>query len=233
VDAEAAKRAAGEAAAELVTDGMTLGLGTGSTARWFIEAVGARVQQGLHVTAVATSLASAALAARERIPLLELDQQGVDLAVDGADAVDPHLRLVKGHGGAMVRERVVAAAAQRFVVVVDDTKVLPQLTGPVPVEVVPFGWRHTLTLLSGVGARFRLRLGDDGEAVQSDNGNLIADGDFGSLDDPEGLAARLDAVPGVVGHGLFLGMAHLVIAAGADGSVTRLEPPEGATTTLS
>lgn len=228
VDAELAKRAAGEAAAELVTAGMTLGLGTGSTARWFIEAVGARVQQGLQVSAVATSVASAALAARQGIPLLELDGQGVDLAVDGADVVDADLRLVKGRGGALVRERIVAAAARRFVVVVDDSKVHTQIRGPVPVELVPFGCHHTMALLSNLGAAFRLRLGQDGEPLQSDNGNLIADGDFAGIAEPEVLAATLDAVPGVVGHGLFLGLAHLVIVSAADGTVSRLEPPQGA-----
>ena len=119
MDLEPAKRAAGEAAARLVEDGMTLGLGTGTTARWFIEAVGARVADGLQVSAVATSLASAAIAGRQGIPLLELDARGVDLAVDGADTVDPDLRLLKGLGGALVRERIVAAAAARFVIVAD------------------------------------------------------------------------------------------------------------------
>ena len=117
-----AKRAVGEAAALLVEDGMTVGLGTGTTARWFIEAVGARVADGLHVTAVATSLASATLAERHHIPLLELEGRGVDLAVDGADVVDPELRLIKVRGAALVRERIVASAAARFVVIADETK---------------------------------------------------------------------------------------------------------------
>ena len=224
MDVEAAKRAAGEAAAELVEDGMTLGLGTGTTARWFIEAVGSRVAQGLRVSAVATSLASAALAARRGIPLLELDARGVDLAVDGADTVDPDLRLLKGLGGALVRERIVAAAARRFVVVVDETKVRPHLAGFVPVELLIFGWHHTMTLLNQTGATFHLRLDSAAEPLRSDNGNLIADGEFAPIADPEGLAARLDAIPGVVGHGMFLGMADLVIVAGGDGELRRLEP---------
>ncbi len=233
MDAETAKRAAGEAAAELVAEGMTLGLGTGSTTRWFIEAVGRKVHEGMQLRAVATSLASAALAAREGIPLLELAAAGVDLAVDGADVVDTDLRLIKGHGGALVRERIVAAAARRFVVVVDDGKLSPRLGGSVPVEVLPFGWRHTLTLLAATGAEFRLRRDADGEPVQSDNGNLIADGEFAPIGDPEGLGTRLEAVPGVVGHGLFLGMADLVIVGGGDGAVRSLEPPRSVPAVLS
>ncbi len=165
MDLEPAKRAAGEAAALLVEDGMTLGLGTGTTARWFIEAVGARVADGLHVSAVATSLASAALAARQRIPLLELDAAGVDLAVDGADTVDPDLRLLKGLGGALVRERIVAAAASRFVIVADESKLRPHLAGFVPVELLVFGWHHTMTLLEQTGATFALRLDAAGEPL--------------------------------------------------------------------
>ena len=230
---EPAKRAAGEAAALLVEDGMQLGLGTGTTARWFIEAVGARVADGLQVSAVATSLASAALAARHRIPLLELDAGGVDLAVDGADTVDPDLRLLKGLGGALVRERIVAAAASRFVIVADESKLRPHLSGFVPVELLVFGWHHTMTLLDQTGAAFALRLDAAGEPLRSDNGNLIADGEFGPIADPEGLGARLDSIPGVVGHGLFLGMADLVIVAGAEGQLRRLEPARGASTALS
>jgi ribose 5-phosphate isomerase A len=233
MDLEAEKRATGDAAAALVEEGMTLGLGTGTTARWFIEAVGARVAAGLRVTAVATSLASAALAARYGIPLVELGPDGVDLAVDGADTVDPDLRLLKGLGGALVRERIVAAAARRFVVVADETKLRPHLAGFVPVELLMFGWHHTMTLLDQTGAGFRLRLDAADEPLRSDNGNLIADGEFGPITDPEGLAARLDAIPGVVGHGLFLGMADLVIVARADGTLSRLEPAGGGSAALS
>lgn len=217
-DRETAKRAAGEKAAELVTDGMTVGLGTGSTARWFIEAVGARVRAGLSVSAVATSLASAQMATRYGVALVELDSRGVDLGVDGADLVDPDLRLIKGRGGALVRERIVAAAARRFVVVADEGKLRAQLSGAVPVEVLAFGWPHTATLLAECGASFQLRRDGSGKPLRSDNGNLIADGLFEVIADPESLAARLDAVPGVVGHGLFLGMADEVIVGAADGS---------------
>lgn len=224
MDVEGAKRAAGEAAAELVEDGMTLGLGTGSTARWFIAAVGRRMREGMRVRGVPTSRASEALAIEHGIPLVELDEGGVDLAVDGADAVDGRLRLIKGAGAALLREKIVAAAARRFVVVVDEGKLRDPLGGALPAEIVDFGHRATLAMLGAVGTEFRLRLGAGGRPVVTDNGNLIADGEFAPISDPEGLAARLDAIPGVVGHGLFLGMADLVIVAARDGMVTRLEP---------
>jgi ribose 5-phosphate isomerase A len=198
---------------------MVLGLGTGSTARWFIAAVGDLIRQGMSLTGVPTSRASELLAHDAGIPLVELSARGIDLAVDGADSVDPDLRLIKGLGGALVREKIVAAAARRFVVVVDEGKLRDHLHGAVPVELIPFGWHATLAALEATGAPFALRRGAQDEPVVSDNGNLIADGRYPSIDDPEGLAAQLDAVPGVVGHGLFLGMADLVLAGRADGGV--------------
>ena len=224
MDEETPKRAAGEAAALLVEDGMTIGLGTGTTARWFIEAVGARVATGLQVTAVATSLASATLAERLHIPLRELEGRGVDLAVDGADVIDPDLRLLKGRGAALVRERIVAASAARFVVIADERKVRPRLAGVVPVEVLGFGVHRTLAMLERTGAPFALRLDGTGLPIRSDNGNLIADGEFAAIADPEGLAGEIDAIPGVIGHGLFLGMASLGIVGDLTGTVRRLEP---------
>jgi ribose 5-phosphate isomerase A len=224
VDAETGKRAAGEAAAKLVEPGMRVGLGTGTTARWFVIALGSRVREGLRIGCVATSDATTQLAAEQGIAVEALDRRGLDLAVDGADEVDPDLRLLKGRGGALVREKIVAAAARSFVVVVDETKLRAALAGIVPVEVVPFGVDRTLALLESTGAPFALRRAGGAPAV-SDNGNLIADGEYAALDDPEGLAARLDAIPGVVGHGLFLGMADLVLVGGTDtGSVERRRP---------
>ncbi len=218
-DAEQGKRAAGEAAAALVEDGMILGLGTGSTARWFIAAVAGLVRDGMQLQGVPTSRQSEQQARDAGIPLVDLGRRGVDLAVDGADSVDPDLRLVKGAGGALVREKVVAAAARRFVVVVDSGKLHDRLRGPVPVEVLPFGWEATLAALESTGAVFDLRRDPGGHPVLSDNGNLIADGAFRLVEDPEGVAEQIEAVPGVVGHGLFLGMADLVLAGRPDGSV--------------
>ena len=221
VDIESLKREAAARALDDVRDGMTLGLGTGSTARWFIEAVGELVQSGWSLSGVPTSVASEEQARGLGIPLVELGRTGVDLAVDGADSVDLSLRVVKGAGGALVREKIVAAAARRFVVVVDSAKLHDRLRGKVPVEVVPFGWEATLAALESTGAAFSLRLGAGGSPLLSDNGNYIADGAFSVLEDPEGLAEQIGAVPGVVGHGLFLGMADLVIAGHPDGSVER------------
>lgn len=223
MDAETGKRAAGEAAAKLVEAGMRVGLGTGTTARWFVVALGSRVREGLRVDCVATSDATARLAAEQKIAVEALDRRGLDIAVDGADEVDPDLRLLKGRGGALVREKIVAAAARSFVVVVDESKLCPALHGIVPVEVVPFGVDRTLALLEATGAPFHLRQADGGPVV-SDNGNLIADGQYAALDDPEGLAARIDAIPGVVGHGLFLGMADLILVGEGDGSVSHRKP---------
>jgi ribose 5-phosphate isomerase A len=215
------KRGAGEAAAGLVEDGMDVGLGTGSTAREFIIALAARTRAGLRIRAVATSHASAALAREHGIDVGELDGGGLDLTVDGADAVDPDLRLIKGFGGAHVREKVVAAASRRFVIVVDASKLVDRLGGRVPVEVLDFGAEATLAALRRFGVPFTVRDGPDGGAVRSDNGNPLADGLFGPIDHPEELAAALDAVPGVVGHGLFLGMADQVLI-GEDGGVREL-----------
>jgi ribose 5-phosphate isomerase A len=224
IESGSGKQAAGRAAARLVEDGMRLGLGTGSTAYWFIVAVGEAVAAGLRVSGVATSEASAALAARLGIELIDLDARGLDLAVDGADVVDPDLRLIKGGGGAEVREKIVAAAARRFVVVVDSTKVAPELSGLLPAEVLEFGAPATLAAMSECGADFSLRRDAGGLPIRSDSGNLLADGRFGTIEDPEGLSQRLDAIPGLIGHGLFLGMADLVLVGAANGDVVELRP---------
>ena len=223
MDAETGKRAAGEAAAALVEDGMRVGLGTGTTARWFVLALVKRAHAGLRVACVATSEATERLAEELGISLEPLDRRGIDIAVDGADAVDADLRLIKGGGGALVREKIVAAAARSFVVVVDDSKVCSALPGSVPVELVPFGVDRTLALLESTGGAYTLRT-VNGAALLSDNSNLIADGHYESLDDPEGLAARLDAIPGLVGHGLFLGMTDLLLVGHPDGGVERRSP---------
>ena len=221
------KEAAGRAAARLVQDGMRIGLGTGSTAHWFIVAVGEAVRSGLRVQAVATSEGSTRLAADLGIEIVELDRSGLDLAVDGADLVDPKLRLVKGGGGAHVRERIVAASSRRFVVVVDSSKLVPTLRGPVPVEILEFGAGATLAALEACGAPFQVRTDAQGRPRVSDSGNLLADGQFDVIPDPETLARRLDAVPGAVGHGLFLGMADLVIVGDDAGGIRELATAAG------
>lgn len=198
---------------------MRVGLGTGSTAKFFILALAARARDGLRVTCTATSEATARLAIEHGLEVQPLQRDGVDLAADGADAVDADLRLIKGGGGAHVREKIVAAAARRFVVMVDAGKLHDVLPGDmVPVEIVPFGAERTLAALESTGGAWTLR------QATSDNGNLLADGRFASLEDPEGLAAMLDAVPGVVGHGLFLGMTDVLIIGHPDGSTEERTP---------
>lgn len=215
---DAAKRRAGERAAEFVTEGMTLGLGTGSTARWFIDAVGRLVGGGMRLWGVPTSEASRRQAGALGIPLVELTAGGVDLAVDGADRVDPQLDLVKGFGAALLREKIVAHAARRFVIVIDAGKLTPHLGGRVPLEIAPFGHAATLAAVTSLGAgAAELRRGPAGDPVLSDNGGLIADLEASGEPDAGGLADALSSVPGVLGHGLFLGMADLVLVAGPDG----------------
>ena len=204
----------------MVADGMRVGLGTGSTAHWFILGLAARVRLGLKIRAVATSEASAALAVEHGISIEELGAEGLDIAVDGADSVDPSLRLIKGRGGAMLREKIVAAAATRFVVIVDASKYSERLHGRVPVEVITFGAARTVQALSErTSLAFALRTDDDGLPVTTDNGNLIADSDDSEIDDPVALAAAIETTPGCAGHGLFLGMADLVLIGHDDGTV--------------
>ncbi len=220
------KRAAAEASLAYVKDGMVLGLGTGSTARHMLEGLARRIaDEGLRVSGVPTSLATAEAARLLKIPLTSLEEHPVlDLAIDGADEVDPRLDLIKGLGGALFREKIVAGAAKRFIVVVDDSKLVPRLgtRSPVPVEVHQFGWRATQAEVEALGAKVELRR-RDGDVFHTDNDNHILDARFGPIRSPAKLAASLDAIPGVVGHGLFLGMADLVLAASEKG-VRTLRP---------
>ena len=207
----------------LVVDGMRVGLGTGTTARWFILGLAERVRHGLNVRAVATSVASASLATEQGIVVEELGAEGLDLAVDGADSVDPALRLIKGRGGAMLREKIVASAAARFVVIVDDSKYMPRLSGRVPVEVIRFGSARTLfTLSDRTSLEFTFRSGPDGALFITDNGNLIADSEYTDITDPGRLSKAIGSIPGVAGHGLFLDMADLVLVGHTDGSVEQV-----------
>ncbi|HEY5628823.1 MAG TPA: ribose-5-phosphate isomerase RpiA [Candidatus Limnocylindrales bacterium] len=212
------KRAASEKALELVQDGMLLGLGTGSTARFFTEGVGALVAQGMKVRAVPTSRATAELAASLGIPIVTELVGQVDLAVDGADEVDPALNLIKGRGGALFREKLVAAAAKRFVVVVDESKLVKALgVGVLPVEVLPFLWRSTAQRIAAIGVSLVVRGGEETPYV-TDNGNIILDLTVpGPINAVEDLATELKSITGVVEHGLFVDMTDTVIVAGAEG----------------
>jgi ribose 5-phosphate isomerase A len=209
-----------------ITPGHVVGLGTGRAASAFIEALAVRVRAGLDVRGVPTSRATAELARRLGIPLTSLDEAGVDIAVDGADEVDPHMDLMKGYGGALLREKVVAAAARRFVVLVGPEKLVPALGshGRLPVEIVGFAAGPCRRRLSALGYPPRLRANGP-EPIVTDNGNLIVDCQVGPLADPVGVDAAIRAIPGVVGTGLFLGMAHVVLVWERDHCRTLTRPP--------
>ena len=225
MDAEALKREAAARAVEFVEPGMRLGLGTGSTMRHFVELLGERVRQGLDVVCVPTSEATAAQAKGLGIRLTTLDETpALDLTIDGADEMDPELRLIKGGGGALLREKIVAAASARMVVVADESKWVPALGRfPLPIEVIPFGFGATALAVAaaleaaGSPGPATLRRGKDGRPFVTDGGHWIVDAALGRIADPEGLAARLVAIPGVVEHGLFIGFAQIAILAGPAG----------------
>ncbi|MEA3203997.1 MAG: ribose 5-phosphate isomerase [Thermoplasmata archaeon] len=219
MDKEALKREAGQAAAELVQDGMVVGLGTGSTVRHTIEALGRRVKEGLRIWGIPTSKASEELARRLGIPLATLDERPqVDLTIDGADEVDPQLRLIKGGGGALTREKVVARASRRMVVVADAGKLVEHLgsTFALPIEVLEFAKTPVTAHVERLGGHVTLRL-RDGKPFVTDNGNVILDSKWESIVDPEALETALETFPGVVTCGLFLGLCHAAYIAGEDG----------------
>jgi len=223
-DASEAKRRAGESAADLVDAGMVVGLGTGSTAATAIRALGERVDGGLDVTGIPTSYQSRQLAREAGIPLATLaDVERVDIAIDGADQFSGR-DLVKGGGAAHAREKYVDAAAERFVVVADPSKRATVLDHPVPVEVLPDAEPVVADTLDGLGGEPNLREAarKDGPVV-TDNGNLVLDCDFGEIADPGALAIDLDAIPGVVEHGLFVSMAD-EIHVGSESGVEVLSP---------
>lgn len=223
-DTERLKREAARRALDLVRPGMRLGLGSGSTARHFVELLGQAVAKGLDVVGVPTSETTKRQAESLGVPLTTLDQTPeLDLAVDGADEVDPSLNLVKGGGGALLREKIVAAAAKRMIVIADQSKLVARLGAfPLPIEVVPFGLeatrRHIAQSAGQCGCRGEIRLRLAGGApFVTDSGHSILDGAFGAIEEPARLAAALAAIPGVVEHGLFIGLAQGAILAGAEG----------------
>ena len=221
-DPEAEKRRAAEAAVEYVEDGMVVGLGSGSTAAYAIECLGEAVANGLSVVGVPTSFQSAALARSVGVPVRSLeDVTMVDVAIDGADQVASGA-LIKGGGAAHTREKLVDAAADTFVVVVDSGKMAETLDQAVPLEVLPDAPAAVARQVSGTGgtATIRSAVAKSGPVV-TDNGNLVLDADFGEITDPTGLASRLSTIPGVIDHGLFVGLADVIITGTADGTETR------------
>jgi ribose 5-phosphate isomerase A len=222
-DKDRQKREAARRALELVRPGMKLGLGSGTTARQFVDLVGEQVRRGLEIVCVATSEATEIQAKGLGIPVSTLDDLlELDLTVDGADEVDPQLRLIKGGGGALLREKIVAAASKRMAVIVDSTKLVGVLGAfPLPVEVVPFGLAatrlHIERALAGLGLAGPIRLRGGSTPFVTDGGHYILDCSLGAIEQPEQLGRSLSMIPGVVEHGLFLGLARAAIIAGAEG----------------
>jgi ribose 5-phosphate isomerase A len=215
------KQAAAESAVALVEDGMILGLGTGSTAKLAVETLGKRVQSGLRVVGVPTSEFTGHQARSLGIPVSSLDEHpALDLTIDGADEVElGALNLIKGRGGALLREKIVASASKRLVIMVDESKLVSRLGShfALPVELIPFGWHVAARKLEALGAKVALRSGSDGKPYVTDGGHYIVDCAFGPIASPAKLESELNNMVGVVEHGLFLGMAAQVIVAGQDG----------------
>ncbi|GAA0531313.1 ribose-5-phosphate isomerase RpiA [Chitinophaga japonensis] len=219
-----AKKAAGEKAAELIRPGMVVGLGTGSTAYWAIQKIGAMVKQGLEIRAIATSEASARLAEELHIPLTTFaETQQLDMDIDGADEISEQLDVIKGGGGALLREKIVAFHSRQLIIIADQHKYVPVLGGyPLPIEVIPFGWEVTYNRLQQLGCKPLLRKKQE-EIFITDNGNYIIDCAFGTIKDPAETNAALHHIPGVVETGLFVQMAHTVVLGYEDGSTQVLQ----------
>lgn len=213
------KKAAGEKAVEYIHSGMTVGLGTGSTAFWAIEKIGKLVSEGLQIKAIATSIHSEEQAKKLHIPLVSFsDIDHFDVDIDGADEVDEHKSLIKGGGGALLREKIIASSSDKMIVVVDESKLVTTLGKfPLPVEIIPFGWPMTFKKLESLGFRPNLRKNND-KIFITDNGNYILDCNLMTIEQPAILQDKLNNIPGVVDNGLFVDMCHTVIVGYKDGS---------------
>jgi ribose 5-phosphate isomerase A len=219
-----AKKLTGEKAAEYIKDGMIIGLGTGSTAYYTIKKVGEMVRNGLKVKAVPTSKETADLAAEEGIELVELAEvKSLDLTIDGADEVDPDFNLIKGGGGALLREKIVASAADKLIIVVDESKLVEHLGAfPLPIEITPFSWQYTQRMIEKFSCSSVIRKNDKDFFV-TDNGNYILDCNFEKIKDPVKLTVELNKLPGVVENGIFAEMAEIVVVGYNDGHIEVLE----------
>lgn len=221
-----AKRRVGHAAADLVVSGMRVGFGTGSTFVWVLDRLAERIQtEGLELVGVPTSSATARRAEELGIPLTRLEEVSeLDLAIDGADEVDPQKALIKGGGGALTREKIVAAAAPELVVIVHRQKLVDRLgvAFPLPVEVLPFGWTQTARHLRGLGFEPNLRCAEGDTPYETDNGNYVLDCRSAGIDAPGDMAPRIASIAGVVEHGLFVGMTGRVLVAEESGEISTL-----------
>lgn len=224
------KKLAAAKAVGYIRSGMTLGLGTGSTAYWAIQGIGEQVKEGLAVRAIATSIQSESLARELEIPIVPFSEiDHLDITIDGADEVDEGLNLIKGGGGALLREKIVASATRFYIIIVDESKLVYQLGKfPLPVEVAPFGWELTFRRLQALGGTPRMRMAG-GAPFLTDNQHYILDTSFGLVPDPARLHERVSGITGVMEDGFFIDMADLVIAGLAGGDTKTLEKKRGRT----
>lgn len=226
-DLDSFKRQAAIKAVEYVRDGMVVGLGTGSTTKHVVIALGEKIRAGMKIRGVPTSHETAELAKQHDIPLIDQDNDWIiDVAIDGADQVDPRMNLVKGGGGALLKEKIVAASARQFIVVVDHTKRVPVLchSFPLPIEVVPFGWGSTARQIEEVAGGKALLRERNGQTFKTETGHVILDLHIQRIDHPAQLEAQLKNIPGIVETGLFVGRTHLLIVGTPTGVETQLAP---------
>jgi ribose 5-phosphate isomerase A len=220
------KKIAAGKAIEYIKDGMTLGLGTGSTAYWAIQGIGEMVKKGLTVRAIATSLQSESLALELGIPIVPFSEiDHLDITIDGADEVDESLNLIKGGGGALLREKIVASATRFYIIIVDESKLVKELGKfPLPVEVAPFGWEMTFRRLAKLGGSPRMRMAGD-KPFLTDNQHYILDCPFGLIKNPAQLHEQVSGITGVMEDGFFINMADIVVAGSPGGDTRILKKP--------
>ncbi len=223
LEKEELKKLAAEKALDYIEDGMILGLGTGSTVEYTIHKLGQLVREGLNIKAIPTSIHTKRIAKEENIPLTTLEENPeIDVTIDGADEVDSNLNLIKGGGGALTREKIIAFNSKKVIIVIDDSKIVKALgiDFDLPVEVIKFGWTSTKKTLEDIGCNVKLREIMDKEPFITDNGNYILDCEFERIEDPESLETEINNIPGVVENGLFVGLVDEVIVGSTQGILT-------------
>jgi len=223
LDKEELKKLAGEKAVDYIEDGMVVGLGTGSTVEYSLKKIGKLVRSGLKIKGIPTSVHTKRIAIKEQIPLTSLDVNPIiDLTIDGADEVDSDLNLIKGGGGALAREKIIAFNSTKVIIVIDDSKIVKALgiDFPLPVEVMKFGWTSTQKTLEELGCNVELRKIMGNEPYITDNSNYILDCEFERIEEPEQLEININNIPGVVENGLFIGLVDEVIVGGKQGILT-------------